>query len=229
MSISKRIRALLSKSVMTITRLAQELETPRQSIYHWLNGRNRPNRENIEKIAAIFKVDPDWLETGNATLEGESVTAVEDIPETDDQYVFIPEYELVFGCHDCGVDAPIWVETKDVPKAAYRLDFFHEHHAKPGSCIRVRAHGDSMEPLILDGDKVLIRKVAEGEPIIDGRIYAISYGGALRIKRLFQRANGDLVIHSENPLYKDEELTAEEADQLIRIHGLVIDRSGSIR
>lgn len=229
MSIGKRLNALLKSKGVSAARLADQIGVKRQNVYHWLNDRNDPNNENLESIAKFFDVDEVWLRTGKTTVHYEGVNVAEDIAPESSEYVFIPEYELVFGCSSEGVDAPEWIESKDVPKAAYRLDFFHEHNTRPGRCMRVQAHGDSMEPLILDGDKVLICRMNEGDPIIDGRIYAISYGGALRIKRLFTRAGGGLVIHSENPTYKDESLTGLEADELIRIHGMVIDRSGTIK
>lgn len=85
-----------------------------------------------------------------------------------------------------------------------------------------------MEPFICDGDKVLFVEQAPGTPIRDGKVYALSYGGALKIKRLYRKANGDLIISSDNPKYPDEVIPNAEIDDLVRIYGRVIERSGSI-
>ena len=63
----------------------------------------------------------------------------------------------------------------------------------------------------------------EGDPVV---ALDIVYGDEVRVKRLIQLMNGDLIIHSENPQYPDE--TIHKGDEInFRIIGRVIDKSGS--
>ena len=73
-----------------------------------------------------------------------------------------------------------------------------------------------MEPLICDGDRVLFEELPEGTPIRDGAIYVLSTGGSLKIKRLYRKINGDLIIRSENPKYADEIVPNTEIDSFRR-------------
>ena len=83
--------------------------------------------------------------------------------------------------------------------------------------------GDSMEPFLMDGDKVMIdvgQKV-----VVDNGVYCIRYGDELRIKRLCKRFDGGLRIISDNKSYPEEVLSPEQL-QHITIIGRQIYRSG---
>lgn len=219
---AERLTSLMTRTGLTTAGLARKLGVSRQSVAYWLSGRNKPSEKMVDNLATLFSVSSVWLVTGNDDIHLQPVVSAEDASD----YIFVPEYELEFACGD-GNEPPEWVETTG--GAAYKPDFFQKRHINPKRCKRVKADGDSMEPLICNGDTVLFVEMREGEPIRDGRIYALSYGGALKIKRLYRRANGDLVIRSDNSeRYADEVVPNEELDHLVRIYGEVIERSGSI-
>lgn len=225
-SFVKRLDALLLQKGLTDSALAKKLGVSRQTVSFWKTGRNLPRPETLVQISEILGTTPLWLTSGESSIEGSPVAVSEDVEKNDD-FVFVPEYRLSFGCSPTGTDAPEW---NPVPEdaTAYRLSFFQQRGIKPERCKRITAVGDSMQPLICDGDKVLIVDQSLGDPILDGKIYALSYGGALKIKRLYRKANGDLIISSLNSKYEDEVIPNGEIDNLIRIHGRVIERSGSI-
>lgn len=225
MSFSDRLSSLMSRSGLTSSSLARKIGVSRQSVAYWLSGRNKPSEQAFEKLGKLFGVNPVWLNTGNDDIKLQPVVESEET-SGDSEYIFVPEYELEFAC-GCGNEPPTWLETNG--GAAYKPEFFQKRHIKPSKCKRVKAVGDSMEPLICDGDSVLFVEMQEGEPIRDGRIYAMSYGGSLKIKRLYRKANGDLVIHSDNTArYEDELVKNDVLNDLVRIYGEVIERSGSI-
>ena len=109
--------------------------------------------------------------------------------------------------------------------ALYRRDFFEKLGIKASHCKRVRVSGDSMEPLILDGDCILI-DCSKVEKIENGAIYAIAYDHELMVKRLIKEF-GRLIIKSVNPAYHDVVLEAEAANR-VYIIGRVIERSGAL-
>lgn len=97
----------------------------------------------------------------------------------------------------------------------------------PARCIRYKVHGDSMYPLLHDGDTVLVHL---GETnIINGKVYAMRYGDELRIKRVYRKLDGGLVLHSDNPefLPRDEDVPAAVAHEHIAIIGRVREKSGA--
>ena len=86
-----------------------------------------------------------------------------------------------------------------------------------------------MEPTLCDGDTVLV--VEDYGRIIDGDIYVFSVRDELMIKRLYRRANGTIVIHSDNEdgRYIDEVLTPEDQErEYFRVYGHAVERVGAL-
>ena len=226
MSFAKRLSALMTQRGVSIGQLADATGRSRQSVSYWKTGRNEPTAEVLVRIADVLKVSPLWLKTGESDEKTEKVVVSEDV-QGSAGYVFIPEYRLSFGCASGGCDTPEWVVQPD-RQGAYRREFFQSRNINPERCRRARAEGDSMEPLICDGDTVLFVEEPEGSPVRDGHVYALRYGGSLKIKRLYRKANGDLIIRSDNSRYPDEVVPNSLTNELVQIYGPVIERSGTI-
>lgn len=114
---------------------------------------------------------------------------------------------------------------EDSRPAIYSIEWFQEHQINPERVRRFKVSGDSQEPMLYDGDSVLVH-LAETN-IIDGKLYAIRYGEDLRLKFLSRRLDGTLILRSMNrEKYPDEEVPAELANEHITIIGRVRDASG---
>ena len=101
---------------------------------------------------------------------------------------------------------------------AFRKDFMEKIHVKEENARLMRVCGDSMLPLIHDGDNVLFNTM-DREPR-DGRIYVCSFGDALMVKRLQQIPHG-WQLCSENARYSPVQVMGDELE-LLRIHGRVL-------
>lgn len=223
-----RLNSLLAARSLTYGKLAHAIGASRQSVQTWGSGRSVPTAPNLYKLASYFEVSPDWLKTGIHPEASELTEPVAPTPYEgqlpDDDFVYIPEYRIRFGAGDA--PEPTLEEIEDVDAAIYRRRFFQRNRLNPNLCRRATVVGDSMEPVLWDGDKILFEERPEGsEPIKDGAVYAMSYGGSMRVKRLYRKANGDIIIHSDNPKYPDEIITGDERN-LIRIYGRVIEKAG---
>lgn len=139
-----------------------------------------------------------------------------------DDMVLVPESRIEFA----GGDGRINYELVDEHEpATYRRAWFQKYGINPDHVRRFRVSGDSMEPLLFARDTILVN--LDETEVIDGRLYALRYGDQLRVKYLSKRIDGTLVLRSVNPSYKDEEVSAELANEHITIIGRVRDRSGT--
>ena len=84
--------------------------------------------------------------------------------------------------------------------------------------VAMEVFGQSMEPMIKEGDTVLIDQSQKN--ILAGAIYAVGVEDTILIKRLEKHPN-KLVLCSDNKDYESIYLESEEADGL-RIIGKVI-------
>lgn len=136
-------------------------------------------------------------------------------PSPDGDKVLIDYYPDVLG--SCGTGVFIQSQEKEVievPKNAFWTDISLSKHYS-----MINAYGNSMQPVILDGDKLLIEKY-EDEQIIDNRIYVFCYNNEIFIKRLAKNIN-QLMIMSENEDFDTIKLQKDEMNE-VNIIGQVV-------
>lgn len=220
--LKERLAVALKNSGKTKLALAQACGISHPSVSAWFSGRTKTlEASNAIKAAQFLGVSATWLTTGKgemnaavgAVVEGEGIPA---------GFVAIPEFSIDCGAGSCC--APTFEECSESKPAYYRAEFFIEHRTKPESCKRLKVHGDSMIPILYDGDTILV-DCAQSR-IVSGKIYAFCFGDEVRVKRLFTKLDGGILVRSENPDVPEETIPASDLDRFFLI-GRVIDRSGS--
>lgn len=117
-----------------------------------------------------------------------------------------------FGLYASGTSEKI-----NIPKSV----FISSYNKNKNYCV-VNAEGNSMNPIIMNGDKVVIER-AEFNTIEDDKIYLFAYNDKIYIKRLIMNIN-ELVIKSDNPdkeTYRTQYLKDDRIND-IKILGKVV-------
>jgi phage repressor protein C with HTH and peptisase S24 domain len=167
----------------------------------YLAGDSDPSRGNLIKIASFFGVDVGWLATGGGAKHLGPVGA-------DPEFAFIAQRDV-----DLSAGPGAFAEHEpEIGRLAFRRDWLRKLGVTPDRCVIVRVRGDSMEPALRDGALVLVN-TADGQSAQDG-IYALMLDGGLIVKRLQRAFSGGLIVHSDNPAYRDMELTADQVEHL---------------
>ncbi len=111
------------------------------------------------------------------------------------EYAAIPRFEaeLAAGAGQTN-DQDVVIET-----FAFRRDWLKRIPVSPSNACLVKVRGDSMEPLLHDQDMVLIDR--SRRTVRPGKVYALTDGGAARVKRLERPDDDTLVLRSDNPSY----------------------------
>lgn len=184
------------------------------------------NAMAAQKIADALGVNVEWLVTGEGNMIKTNIISLDsaDSDKLPAGFVQIPEYKICFGAGEA--EEPTYEEIQDCVPAYFRSTFFSDRGINPKNCKRFKVIGDSMIPLINDGDYITVDCTPK-DYIENNQIYALVFDHSLRIKRLIKSFKS-LTIRSDNPIYSDEVLTLEEAAQMIHIIGKVIERSGSV-
>ena len=195
------------------------------SVSDWFSGRTKKlEYSNVVKAAEYLGVSAEWLQTGEGQMHAPSVGIVStDEDETMENIglIGIPEYRVTFGCGE--FPEPTYEELTESEKAWYRPEWFQQRHINPNNCKRFKVHGTSMEPMIWDRDTILVD--CTPQEIYDGKIYAFCVNGQMRVKFLFPRLDGSILVRSFNPDVKDEVIDACDMNTF-RLIGRVRDRSG---
>lgn len=215
--------------------LARAAGTSAASVTHWLSDANGIGAAKARLLGAYLNVDPLWLETGEGAPTPKhpplrraddkklsNVTAIHPDDQQPDEVVYVPESRIEFS----GGNGRIHYELiEDEEPATYRLSWFQKYGINPDRVRRFRVSGDSMVPMLYPRDTILVN--TDETNIIDGKLYAIRYGDELRVKFLSRRLDGTVILRSVNPLYQEEVIPADVAQEHISVIGRVRDRSGT--
>lgn len=193
-----------------------------QAVQKWVAGESEPRGKNLDKAAEYLGVSPAMLKFGSDTGLSRVSAIHPDDPPPDD-VIFVPESRIEFSGGNGRVATYELVEDEE--PATYRLSWFQKYGINPDKVRRFRVSGHSMEPMLFPRDTILVN--LEETTIVDGKMYAIRYDNELRVKYLFRRLGGMLILRSVNPDYKDEEVSPELVDEHISIIGRVRDTSGT--
>lgn len=223
--IGTQLRELMQENKITQAKVAEISGASPPAVKKWLDG----DTKNIDtkyaiKLANFFHVNISWLVTGEGPKRGSNISVINNPYNASDQYVKIHESKVIFAC---GIGCePTYEEIHEGSNALYKLSWFQARQINPEHCARFKVQGESMYPLICDGDYILV-DLTDNKEIKPNKVYCIGVEGEMRVKRLLKTIKGGLLIKSDNPEFKDEELSAEEADRLVTIIGRVIERSGA--
>lgn len=133
-----------------------------------------------------------------------------------DRYVLIPRLSVRFGA---GPGKFAWKVNTEQP-LAFLSDWLRGQRMNPQQLVTFMAEGESMQPIIRDGSVLLVD--LSQTHVVDGRIYALRYGDELRVKRLFKRLDGTLIIRSDfAECYPEEVVSGSDLEQL-QIIGRVV-------
>ena len=194
------------------------------TISAWFSGATKELSPEKAKLAADYlNVSAMWLLTGEGEMLSNSVQCFDEYDELDEaEFVEIPEFEAK--CAAGSGEAVFYDEVTDSIPARYRRSWFQARGINPQNCKRFKVRGTSMEPLLWDGDTILVD--CAPQPILSGKIYAFMLFGEMRVKALFPMLrNKGLLIKSINPDCPPETLEGDELSTF-RLIGRVRDRSG---
>jgi phage repressor protein C with HTH and peptisase S24 domain len=208
-----RLRARIRQLGMTAADVAALAGVHRSFIYDILRARSgRPSLERLERVAAILKVDSEWLLHGVGHVEGR--LPFEERPG--DEFIAIAHA----GARPSMGGGSV-VEDDGEPGRNYhfrRAWIRDKIRASPSTLRVLQVEGDSMLPTLEDGDTVLV-DMNQRSPRPAG-IFVLHDGMGLVAKRLEHIPMSDpprLRIISDNARYAPYECTAEEINVIGRI------------
>jgi repressor LexA len=199
-----RFKELRLKAGLTQKALADVLGVERSSIVKYETGKNGPSAEILQKLADYYGVSTDFL------LGRESTTP--SIPKPTGG-VWIP----VLGEIAAGI--PIEAVTdiidyEEIPEAM----------ARDGEYFALKIKGGSMEPRMLEGDVVIVRK----QSMVDtGDIAVVLVNGdSATVKKVKIMPEGIMLIPL-NPAYETMFYPKEDVERLpVQILGKVVELRG---
>ena len=189
---AERLQAAIAQTPQAV--VAKRAQVSTSVLHKYLRG-SEPGVSSAARLAKALGVNLLWLATGEGSPNAES-----------GGHVGVPIYDvrLAAGAASFVEAAPV---IGEMPFDRELLRGFG--HTDAAGLAVVEAEGDSMEPTIADGARVVLdlRDVRLREGVFGFRL-----GDELRIKRLRRMVDG-VEFLSDNTRYEPELLTGENLDQ----------------
>ncbi len=115
------------------------------------------------------------------------------------------------------------IAMEEQPIGAFRFStqWIRQQGLDPAQLSAIAVTGDSMQPTLRDGDEILVDRTRRA--LRDG-VYVVRVGDALLVKRLDPGQPGQIVLISDNQVYRPFTLEPDELDVI----GRVVWKSGRL-
>lgn len=225
MTIGKRIKLGRENIGLSQAKFAEEIGASQSAMWSWESDRTAPNRKYIAEIAKLIGISVTQLEFGNEqdthlrepseSFEIEERKTINVYDQEENDTIYIPEYNIRLSAGGGAV-----VEEENIKdKWAFNKSYLEELRLQSASLIIAEIDGDSMEPKLVTGDRVMINK-NDTDPNRPG-IFAIWDSTALVVKRIEKVMGSDPVmlrLISDNKNHSHYDVFAQET----RIIGRVV-------
>lgn len=203
---------LIKEKGITAYRVAKETGLGTSTFSDWKIGRSAPKIDKLKKIADYLEVDIDYL-TGISNDRSINKTTVENVNIK--KATKIP----VLGSVPAGIPLEAIEDIIDYEE-------IDDVMAKTGEFFGLRITGSSMEPRMLEGDIVIVRKQSD---VDSGDVAIVMVNGdEATCKKVIKKENA-LVLVGYNPSFTPIYFTAEEVNtKPVRIIGKVVQLRGNL-
>lgn len=205
-----RISLLRKRAGMSQAELGRIIGVAQNTVSAWEKCVREPDNDTLRKLADYFGVTVDCI---LGREEGELVPPMMDRAVVDvNVYGRIPAGVPVEAIEEI-------IDTEQIPAAM--LAGGHEYFA-------LSVRGDSMYPVYLDGDIVIIKKQETCETGDDCVVYINGYDATLKRVKLYE--DGSVELCPLNTNYAPRRYSAEEASSLpVQIGGVVVELRRKIK
>lgn len=210
----ERIKRALAIRGMSQAELARATGIPTSGISQYCRGKFRPKQDKIYLMSQVLRVNPAWLMGADVPMESVNQTdpnQVIRINNAPQKGVRIP----VLGTVAAGIPLEAIQDISDYEEITPEL-------AATGEFFALKVHGASMEPRMMEGDVVIVKKQDDVE---SGDIAIVLVNGnEATVKRVRKQKTGITLIATNVNVYEPHYYSNEEIMKLpVKILGKVVE------
>lgn len=222
-----RIKALIENQGITQSEFAKRIAIDASNFSKHLTGKLPISDSLINKIVVELGVSKEWLCTGTGPMYGSNTTgATGGDAHTHIRTLTLPSGAIVpevrNGAKVYGLDVTAGnlgrerMFTDDLVIGSIDVPFINP------DCSIVKVSGDSMKPVINNGDMIAIREIKNPNLIFWGQIYVVLLEDYRMVKYVRKHENPDRVIlRSENKEYDDIEIEKRDICDLFIVENII--------
>ena len=203
-----RIKYLMKEMGVRQVQFAQRIGVDTSNLSKYLNGHMPLSDSLLNRIVVNLGVNKQWLLDGTDLPFAKTSGAVSSDVQ-DEAAAGTPVYDvdatagMTSGRNELFASENIvgWVNLPNMSR----------------DCRIVRVSGDSMAPVIMDGDFIAVREMSNPDQIYWGQIYVVQLDDFRLVKYVRRHSDPNMVVlRSENPNYDDMDVRRSD------IHGMLL-------
>lgn len=222
-----RIKALIDDLGITQSEFAKRIAIDASNFSKHLTGKLPVSDSLINKIVVELGVSKEWLCSGNGSMyTSTGSTATGNDVHNHIRTLTLPSGAIVpevrNGAKVYGLDVTAGnlgrdrMFTDDLVIGTIDVPFINP------DCSIVKVSGDSMKPVINNGDMIAIREIKNPNLIFWGQIYVVLLEDYRMVKYVRKHENPNLVIlRSENKEYDDIEIEKRDICDLFIVENII--------
>ncbi len=215
--IKSRIKYLIHELRLTQGEFASKIGCDQSNLSKHLNGKLPISEALINKIIINLGVSKSWLKDGL------------DVPFPKYSSGMVPELLIDESEMKSMKGTPVYDIDVTAGSLSRPMMFADEHIVGAVNmpnisqdCRIVRVSGDSMNPVICNGDFIAVRELTNMSQIFWGHIYVVVLDDYRMVKYLRKHPDQDKVIlRSENPRYDDMEVYRSDIKELLVVQNIL--------
>ncbi len=211
--IINRIKFLISELRLKQNSFARRINTDISNFSKHLNGKLPIGDTLINRIVVNFGVSKTWLLTGEGVPFPKTEVPKLVVSNLDSSEKGSPVYDI---------DVTAGCASREMLFADDRIVGNVDVPGVPLDCKIVRVSGDSMSPVINNGDYIAVREIRDMSVLYWGQIYVVLLEDYRMVKYLRRHSDPDkLILKSENPQYDDIELQRSQVRGLFFVTNII--------
>ncbi len=212
-----RIKYLIREIGLTQGEFAEKIGCDQSNLSKHLNGKLPISESLINKIVINMGVSKAWLKDGS------------DVPFAKHTSGMVPSLIIDESAMRAMKGTPIYDIDVTAGGASRSMMFADEYivgavnmpNISP-DCRIVRVSGDSMKPVISNGDFIAVRELSNMSQIFWGHIYVVVLDDYRMVKYIRKHEDPNKVIlRSENPKYDDMEVLRSDIRELLVVQNIL--------
>ena len=195
------------------TELAEKLGVSIDTVRRWEQGKRIPAADKIQPLAAALDTTASYLMGETDEPEGVASAPIKDEARfVDGEMEWVPvvtnDVKVCCGAGNVYPDEVVWEEIGKYPVNASLL-LGYSWQVGDGGFHIIGVEGDSMEPRISDGDRVIVADIRPA----NGDVAVVLWRGRLILRGAFFE-RGRIRLHAWNKDYEDIVVCDDELDDL---------------
>ncbi|MBE6316356.1 MAG: LexA family transcriptional regulator [Muribaculaceae bacterium] len=205
-----RIKYLMKEMGLKQVQFAERIGVDTSNLSKYLNAHMPLSESFLNRLVVNLGVSKEWLLDGTDLPFGKTPVRVDGEVMASANGGGTPVY-------DVDVTAGVASGRNELFASENIVGWVNLPNMSP-NCRIVRVSGDSMAPVINDGDFVAVREVSNPNQIYWGQIYVVQLDDFRLVKYLRRHSDPNMVVlRSENPNYDDMDVRRSDIHEMLLV------------